>query len=145
MAVPRRARPARRPRPPRQAGTYATTTGAVGGGELVQAAEEIADGARDRARAWSRSVPPSIRTEQQDEKSVTIVADAPPAYPAETRARHPLFAQGERGAPGSRGWDHWYGPPGEPFLRPAADERAGAAMAKYAKKIDRLAREAGFE
>jgi hypothetical protein len=31
-----------------------------------------------------------------------------------------------------------------PFLAPAADQRAGAAMAKYAQKIDRMCRAAGF-
>ena len=137
MAV-RRARSARRPRPPRRtAGTYQATAGSVGGGDLVQAAEEIAQGARELAAGWAKTgdVPASIRTEQASETSVTIIADAPAAYPAETRARHPLF--------GNRG--HWYGPPGEPFLGPAADARAGAAMARYAKKIDRMCRERGFQ
>jgi len=137
MSGVRRPRGARKPVPPRRAGEYHTTTGAVGGGELVQAAEEIADGARRLAATWARTgaVVASIRTEQDSETSVTIVADAGAAYPAETRARHPLFGNRE----------YWYGPPGEPFLRPAADRRAGAALAKYAKKVDRLCREAGFK
>lgn len=130
----RRPRPPRTPRAPRTPGTRQTTVGMVGGGELVQAAEEIADGARDYASAWSSSVPASIRTEQVSEKQVNVVADAPAAYPAETRARHPLF--------GDREW--WYGPPGEPFLAPAADAAADPAMRRYAQKIDRMARKAGF-
>ena len=130
----RRSRPARAPRAPRTPGTRQTTVGAVGGGELVQAAEEIADGARSNA-SWSTSIPGNIRTEQVSEKQVNVVSDAGPAYPAETRSRHPLF--GDR--------EHWYGPPGRPFLGPAADERAGDALAKYANKVDRWCREAGFK
>jgi len=131
----RRPRKARTPAAPRTPGTRQATVGAVGGGELVQAAEEIADGARSNASSWSSSIPPNIRTEQVSEKQVNIVSDAGPAYPAETRSRHPLF--------GNR--DFWYGPPGRPFLGPAADERAGAALAKYADKVDRMCREAGFK
>lgn len=130
----RRARAPRAPRAPRTPGTYHATTGSVGGGELVDAAEEIADGARANA-SWSTTIPGNIRTEQVDENHVNVVADAGPAYPAETRARHPLF--------GNR--HHWYGPPGSRFLGPAADARAGAALAKYAKRVDVMAREAGFQ
>jgi hypothetical protein len=129
----RRSRPARAPRAPRPPGTRQTTVGAVGGGELVQAAEEIADGARSNA-SWSTTIPGNIRTEQVSEKQVNVVADAPAAYPAETRARHPLF--------GNR--QYWFGPPGARFMGPAADDRAGPALAKYAEKVDRLCREAGF-
>lgn len=135
MAV-RRPRPARRPRPPRVTGTYQATLGSVGGGrggDLLAAADEIADMAREIASGFSVQIPPSIDV-SGDDLVVTISADAPPAYPAETRSRHPLFGNRE----------HWYGPPGARFLVPAADIRAGAAMARYAKKIDRLAREAGF-
>ena len=89
----------------------------------MQAAEEIADGARDNA-AWSVSIPPNIRTEQVSDTQVNVVCDAPPAYPAETRSRHPLF--GDR--------QHWYAPPGPPFLGPAADERAGARWRSYATR-----------
>lgn len=137
MAPPRKPRAPRVPRAPRTPGTRQTTVGAVGGGELVQAAEEIADGARENAQAWAKTgaTVQSIHTEQQDEKSVTIVADSGASYPAETRSRHPLFGNRE----------HWYGPPGRPFMGPAADERAGAALAAYAKKVDRMCREAGFK
>lgn len=132
MAVPRK-RAGRSPR--RQAGSRVTTVGAVGGGELGDAADAIAEYARSIASGFSVQIPPRIDVRVDEDAGVaTISCDAPPAYPAETRARHPLF--GDR--------EHWYGPPGVPFLGPAADVRAGAAMARYAKKIDRLCREAGF-
>jgi hypothetical protein len=133
MAAPRRPRAPRRGRPPRAPaaktarGEWITTALSVGGGELLDAAEEVADGARELA-SWSKSIPPNIRTEQHDANHVDIVCDAPPAYPAEVRSRHPLFGNRE----------HWYGPPGTPFLRPAADKRADDAMKAYAQKIPRL-------
>lgn len=134
MTAPRKPRAPRRSRAPRRTGAYSATTGGVGGGELVDAAEEIADGARQNA-SWSRSIPPNIRTEQIDENTVNIVADTGAAYPAETRARHPLFGNRE----------HWYGPPGEPFLAPAAEQRAGAALEKFALIVDRRALDRGFK
>lgn len=139
MAAPRKPRAARKARAPRVTGDYHATTGSVGGGELVQAAEEIADGARKFAATWSTTVPASIRTEQASETSITIVADAPAAYPNEVNSRHPVFAHG----PDRAKWT-WVPGNNRPFLAPAADSRAGAAMAKYAKKIDRLCRERGF-
>ena len=114
------------------AGTQLTTLGAVGGGDLAAAAGVIADGARALA-AWSRKIPPDIKVSVSGNVA-TISASTGPAYPAETRARHPLF--GDR--------KHWYGAPGAPFLAPAADARAGAAMARYAQKIDRMCYAAGF-
>jgi hypothetical protein len=132
MAV-RRPRRARKPRSPRSPGEYHTTTGAAGGGRLEEAAEEIADGARENAQ-WSRTVPASVGVEMQGDSLAVVYADAPAAYPAETRARHPLF--------GNR--RHWYGPPGERFLLPAVEQRAGDAMAKYAQKVDDMCRERGF-
>jgi len=131
MAV-RRKRP-RRPRDDHS--VRVTTTGALGiaSGDLGAAAAIIADGARALAAAWSRKIPPSISVSVSGQVA-EITATAPDAYPAETRAKHPLF--------GNR--DHWYGPPGEPFLAPAADARADAAMRRYADKIDRWARDAGF-
>lgn len=114
--------------------TQHTTLGAVGGGDLAAAAGIIADTARALAAGWSAQIPPRIEVEVSGNEA-TISCDAPPAYPGETRARHPLFGNRE----------HWYGPPGEPFLGPAADLRAGAAMARYAEKIDKMCRKAGFE
>ena len=115
------------------AGTRLTTTGAVGGGDLAAAAEVIAGTARELAGAWSAKIPPSITVEVHGNTAI-ISADAPNARPAELRLKHPLFGNRE----------HWYGPPGAPFLGPAADARAGAAMARYAKKLDRMCRAAGF-
>lgn len=134
----RKPRAARRGRAPRKTGSWVTTSGAVGGGELVQAAEEIADGARANA-SWSRSIPPSIRTEQVDDNHVNVVCDAPPAYPNELDTWHPVFAQGDD----RRKWT-WVAGNDRPFLAPAAEQRAGAAMEKFAKVIDRKAMKAGF-
>ena len=122
-----------RPVPRQVPGQYHTTAGAVGGGDLVAAAEEIASAARALAAAWSVQIPPSIAVEVNGD-TATISTEVGPAYPGETRARHPLF--GDR--------EHWYGPPGAKFLAPAADMRAGDAMARYARKLDRWLREAGF-
>jgi hypothetical protein len=117
-----------------QAVSRVTTLGAVGGGgDLGAAAGIIADAARSLAASWSQKIPPSISLEVAG-KVATISADAPDARPAELRLRHPLFGNRE----------YWYGPPGAPFLAPAADAKAGAAMARYAKKIDGWARKAGF-
>lgn len=110
-----------------------TTSGTVGGGDLAAAAGIIADRARELAGSWSAKIPPSISLSVAG-KVATITADAPNARPAELRLRHPLF--GDR--------EHWYGPPGEPFLAPAADASADAAMRRYAKKIDGWARKAGY-
>jgi len=115
------------------AGTRNTTVGAVGGGDLAAAAGIIADTARKFAGTWSEQIPGAIEVRVSG-NTAEISCSAPPAYPAETRARHPLFGNRE----------HWYGPPGAPFLGPAADARAGAAMARYARKIDRMCRARGF-
>jgi len=127
------------------AGTRFTTLGAIGGGDLRAAAQAIATRAKELA-GWSKQIPDRIEVEVAGDVA-TISCDAPPAYPGETRARHPLFARGDRAAPdaGKKGWGNWYGPPGEPFLGPACDQQAGAAMAKYAQKIDRMCRQAGFQ
>ena len=93
----------------------------------------IAAGAKSLSSTWSRSVPESIGIRMAG-NTATIFAGAPAARPAELRLKHPLF--GDR--------EHWYGPPGEKFLAPAADAKSDAALAWYAKKIDRLARAAGY-
>lgn len=116
-----------------QYGTQLTTLGAAGGGDLQAAAEVVADGAREIAGRWSASIPERIKVTVSG-STATISCDAPPAWPAETQARHPLF--GDR--------EHWYPPPGPPFLGPALDQRADPAMARYAQKIDAMCRRAGF-
>lgn len=111
-----------------------TTLGALGaGGDLGAAARIIADAARGLAASWSVKIPPSISMSVSG-RVATISADAPNARPAELRLRHPLFGNRE----------YWYGPPGSRFLAPAADAKADAAMARYAKKVDQMARKAGF-
>lgn len=148
MAAPRKPRGPRAPRPPRvpYGRTYQkwmssepnvaiqnSTVGSVGGGDLHAAAEEIADGARALAARWSRKIPERISVDG-DEKNVTISCDAPAAYPNEIKGvRHPTFAH-----------DPWVTNEFRPFLGPAADQRAGAAMARYADKIDRMVRARGF-
>lgn len=128
------------------AGTYQATTGSVGGGELGDAAEEIAQDARKRSLEWSGTVAESMAIEG-DDKKMTVSFDAPAAYPNETGSRHPLFADSDK--PRSTWtWTDKFGrgfSNHRPFLAPAADSRAGAAMAKYAKKIDRLCRDRGFK
>ena len=138
MSAPRKPRAPRRSRAPRATGGYRATALGVGGGELVQAAEEIADGARSNA-SWSATIPGNIRTEQVDENTVNVVADAPAAYPNELDTRHPVFARGED----RRKWT-WVKGNDRPFLAPAAESRAGAAMDKFAEVITRKAMEAGF-
>lgn len=129
-------RPRKRTRPGPRTVTQVVSLAALstGGGDpdLRAAADLIATGAKTLA-GWSRKIPPSIGVTVSGNVA-TISADAPNARPAELRIRHPLF--GDR--------EHWYGPPGHPFLAPAADAKADAALAKYANKIDRWAHAAGY-
>ena len=85
------------------------------------------------------TIPGNIRTEQHDENHVDIVADADPAYPNETGSRHPVYARGDD----RRKWT-WTRGNNRPFLAPAAEQRSGPALAKYAKKVDRLVKESGL-
>jgi len=101
--------------------------------DLRAAADVVADGARELAD-WSRKIPASIGV-RVDGNVATISANAPNAYPAEFRVRHPLF--GDR--------EHWYGPPGEPFLAPALDARIDDAMRTYANHVDRYAKKLGWK
>jgi hypothetical protein len=112
-----------------------TTVGAVGGGDLKGAAEEIADGARAIA-ARSGLAETSGRIEVSVSGNVaTISCDSPAAYPNEVEGvRHPTF-----------GHDPWVTNQHRPFLGPAAAQRAGAAMARYAQKIDKWCKARGFE
>ena len=134
MSGVRRPRRARKPRAPRlPGGTYGAL--AAEGDDLEAAANVIADEAR-RLASWSRQISTGIHVDTSgDGKSATVWSEVGPAYPAETRARHPLF--------GNR--KYWYGPPGTKFLGPAADAKAGDAMDRYAKKLDRLLAKAGFD
>lgn len=136
MSAPRKPRAARRSRAPRVTGTYAGTTASVGGGELVQAAQEIASGARDNAASWAKTgaTVASIRVEQVDDNTVNIVADSGAAYPNEVQGvRHPTF-----------GHDPWRTNQYRPFLAPAAADRADEAAQKWAERATTLARQAGF-
>jgi hypothetical protein len=129
MAVHRK-----RPSRPRTPGTIVTTRGAVsGGGDLGAAAGIVYDRALEFA-SWSRKITASLDLRVSGNVA-TIEAPVEPGYAAEFRVRHPLF--GDR--------EHWYGPPGERFLLPAITGSADAAMRRYAQKIDKMARAAGFE
>ena len=108
------------------------------GGDLAAAAALVADEARRLASEWSVQVPPSISVSVSGSVA-TITADAPPARPNELNLRHPVFARG----PDRRRWT-WVAGNSRPFLAPAADRMADAAMARYAKRIDKMARKAGF-
>jgi hypothetical protein len=116
-----------------------TTSGVLGTADLRAAAELVADGARAIAAGWgSTRIPPAIRVEVAGNMAI-ISCDAPPAYPNEVKGvRHPVFAHGPRDT-----W-HWVPNQYRPFLGPAADALAGAAMARYSRRIDTMCREAGF-
>jgi len=130
MAVHRK-----RPRRPRDDHSVrVTTAGAlgVGSGDLAAAAQIIADGARELA-AWSKQIPPAISVEASASMA-TISCQVGPAYPNEVAGvRHPTF-----------GHDPWVTNQHRPFLGPAADAKADAAMRRYAGKIDKWAKNAGF-
>lgn len=119
--------------------TRVTTTGALGNSDLSAAAKIIADRAKELAGAWSARIPEQIKTEVSG-TTATVSCDAPPAYPNEIAGvRHPVFGPTEKNPDPA-----WVTNQHRPFLSAAADEQAGAAMARYAKKIDRMCRQAGF-
>lgn len=120
-------------------GTRLTTLGGVGGGDLKAAAEEIASRAREIAEGHGLHETAAAIEVEVSGNTATISAATPAAYPNETGARHPVFARGDDRAK----WT-WVKGNDRPFLAPAADQRAGAAMARYAQKIDRMCRKAGF-
>lgn len=136
MAV-RRPRAARKPRAPRRTPPAGVYRGALAeGDDLAAAAEVIADEARRLAAPWAKTgaTVDSIHVEPVDERNVLIVADSGASYPAETRARHPLFGNRE----------YWYGPPGEKFMEPAAEAKADDALKRWSRHVDRLLEKAGF-
>jgi hypothetical protein len=119
--------------------TRFTTTGALGNSDLTAAAKIIADRAKELAGAWSATIPARIQT-QVAGTTATVSSDAPPAYPNEiTGVRHPVFGPTEKNPHPA-----WVTNQHRPFLSAAADEQAGAAMARYAKKVDKMCRQAGF-
>lgn len=120
--------------------TRITTTGALGaGGDLRAAAAIVKDRAERIAGGWSETIPFRIEMEVAG-KVATLSCDAPAAYPNEIAGvRHPVFAEGT-----DRSKWTWVLNQHRPFLSAAADQTAGEAMARYAKKIDRMCRQAGF-
>ena len=117
---------------------------------LRQAAEVIAADARLLAATWSERVPPSVRVYPaltRGGSAVTIAAGgvaAPMAYTNEGKRGgrpiwHPVFGVGPR--------DKWTWVPQtpRPFMRPAAEARAGQAADVFAKAIDDWAKASGFK
>lgn len=119
-------------------------------GRLRQAAEVIADDARVLSGTWSERVPKSVRIYPVRRGAlgyaVTISAGgvrAPMAYTNEGYRSgrpvwHPVFAQGDRAD-----WT-WVPQTPRPFMRPAAETRAGQAADLFAKAIDDWTRASGF-
>lgn len=110
------------------------------GRRLREAAEVIAEQARQNAGGWSGRIPPSIKV-TGGAGGVSIVSGAPPAYPNEIPGvRHPVF-----GGPGTkRPKAPWVTNQHRPFLAPAADERIDEAAEKFAQVIDDWAKEHGY-
>ena len=108
---------------------------------LREAAQIIADQARVNAAGWSVRVPPSIRVTGGG-VTISISSNAPPAYPNEVEGvKHPVF--GGRGT--KRPKAPWVLNQYRPFLAPAADEKADAALEAFSKVIEDWAREHGFK
>ena len=112
---------------------------------LRQAAGVIADRARANA-AWSRRIPLSVRIYQLTGHGhvATIAAGgvrAPQAYTFEAPygpVWHPVWGHGPR-----EDW-HWVRQTPRPFLAPAGDEAAEAAVEVFAEMIDDWEAASGF-
>lgn len=120
--------------PPRLGkGTYRADLTA--GDDLGQAAQVVAGEAARIARGNGMpETAASISVEVRGDVA-TVYSDAPAAYPNEVEGvKHPTY--------GHRPWvlnQH------RPFLGPAADAKASAAMERFARKYDRLLAKAGFK
>ena len=133
--------------PPRSPGGIVALDGPWTAERLKQAAEVIAADARILA-AWSERIPGSVRVYQPTARGrvVTIAAGgvrAPQAYTFEGKRGgrpvwHPVFAEGDRAD-----W-RWVPQTPRPFMRPAAEARAGQAADVFAKAIDDWAAASGF-
>lgn len=122
-----------------------TAGGGGGGGDLGrrlrEAAQVIADQAKENASGWSARIPPSI-TVSGGGTGVSILSDAPSAYPNEVAGvRHPVF--GGRGT--RRPKAPWVLNQHRPFLAPAADQRGDEAAEKFSKVLDDWAKEHGYK
>lgn len=108
---------------------------------LRDAARIIADQAKANASGWSARIPPSIRVRGGGGLEVSVIATAPPAYPNEIPGvRHPVF--GGRGT--RRPHAPWVTNQHRPFLAPAADQKADAALKEFGHVVDSWAVKAGF-
>jgi hypothetical protein len=119
---------------------------------LREAALVIAKDAALLAATWSERVPPSVRLLPVTDlgvrgQRVVIAAGgvaAPMAYTNEGKRGgrpiwHPVFAVGAR-----KDWT-WRPQTPRPFMRPAAEARAGQAADVFAKAVDDWAKASGFE
>lgn len=107
---------------------------------LRQAAEIIADRARENASGWSVRIPPSLKV-KVDGMTAVISSAAPPAYPNEIAGvRHPVF--GGRGT--RRPKAPWVKNQYRPFLAPAGDEAADKALEKFGLYVEDLAHRHGY-
>ena len=114
---------------------------------LRQAAEVIADRARANAAPWSKRIPRSVRVYPHllSHGHIAIVAAggvrAPMAYTFEAPngpVWHPVWGHGPR-----KDW-HWVRQEPRPFLAPAGEEAADAAIEVFARMIDDWEAASGF-
>lgn len=126
----------RTPRVPK--GTY---RGQVApGDDLGQAADVIAQEARRIARGNGMPETAASIGVQVDGHRAIVYSDSPAAYPNEIPGvRHPVFGPTLKNPRPA-----WVANEYRPFLGPAADAKASAAMDRYAKKLDRMLKKAGF-
>lgn len=110
------------------------------GSDLGQAADVIAQEARRIAAANGMpETAASISVQVQGSRAI-VYSDAPAAYPNEVAGvRHPVFGPTLRNPKPA-----WVANEYRPFLAPAADAKASAAMKRYERKLDGWLRTAGF-
>jgi hypothetical protein len=111
------------------------------GDDLGQAAKVIADDASRRALENGMPETAASISVRSDGTTAQVWTDAPAAYPNEVEhVRHPVF-----GPTLLNPHPPWVTNKHRPFLAPAADAKASAAMDRYAKKLDRWLEKAGFK
>lgn len=108
---------------------------------LEEAAEIVAEKAREISSGFSRRIPLSIRVATYNGRTYVEGGGptAPNAFPfdpppGEVPSRHPLFGNRKR----------WYSQPYRPFLEQAAEEAVDKAAEVYSKVIDDWCRETGL-
>ena len=108
---------------------------------LEEAAKIILERAKVNASGWSARIPPSLKLKVSGD-TARISSNAPPAYPNEIPGvRHPVF--GGRGT--KRPKAPWVTNQHRPFLAPAGDEAADAALEKFGLYVEDLAHKHGYK